>query len=70
MLTECLSPASFGELLSNWTHFCFVLKGKRGTLQEHEQAALQDHMLLVLEKNSQLEQQVSPGSAWEGAGKC
>lgn len=70
MLTEYLSPAWFGELLNNWTHFCFVLKGKRGTLQEHEQAALRDHMLLVLEKNFQLEQQVSPGTAWEGAGKC
>lgn len=48
--------------------FCFVLKGKRGNLQEHERAALQDHMLLVLEKNYQLEQQVSLGATCEGAG--
>lgn len=61
MLTEYLSPASFGELLNNWTSLLLVLKGKRGNLQEHEQAALRDHMLLVLEKNFQLEQQVSLG---------
>lgn len=44
-----------------------MLKGKRGNLQEHERAALQDHMLLVLEKNFQLEQQVSLGLTGEGA---
>lgn len=48
--------------------FCFVLKGKRGNLLEHERAALQDHMLLVLEKNYQLEQRVSLGATCEGAG--
>lgn len=45
-----------------------MLKGKRGNLHEHERAALQDHMLLVLEKNFQLEQQVSLGATCEGAG--
>lgn len=38
-------------------------------MQEHEQAALRDHMLLVLEKNFRLEQQVSRGATWEGAGQ-
>uniref|UniRef100_A0A3Q2HEE4 TNF receptor-associated factor n=1 Tax=Equus caballus TaxID=9796 RepID=A0A3Q2HEE4_HORSE len=32
---------------------------KRGNLQEHEHSALRDHMLLVLEKNLQLEKQIS-----------
>ncbi|XP_007451385.1 PREDICTED: TNF receptor-associated factor 5 isoform X2 [Lipotes vexillifer] len=32
---------------------------KRGNLQEHEHSALRDHMLLVLEKNFQLEEQIS-----------
>ncbi|KAB0380010.1 hypothetical protein FD755_007794 [Muntiacus reevesi] len=32
---------------------------KRGNLQEHERSALWDHMLLVLEKNFQLEEQIS-----------
>uniref|UniRef100_A0A8C0X5U2 TNF receptor-associated factor n=1 Tax=Castor canadensis TaxID=51338 RepID=A0A8C0X5U2_CASCN len=33
--------------------------GKRGNLQEHEHSALRDHMLLVLEKTFQLEEQIS-----------
>lgn len=45
-----------------------MFQGKRGNLQEHERAALQDHMLLVLEKNFQLEQQVSLGATCEGGG--
>ncbi|XP_037680392.1 TNF receptor-associated factor 5 isoform X3 [Choloepus didactylus] len=32
---------------------------KRGNLKEHEHSALRDHMLLVLEKNFQLEEQIS-----------
>ncbi|XP_006834095.1 PREDICTED: TNF receptor-associated factor 5 isoform X2 [Chrysochloris asiatica] len=32
---------------------------KRGNLKEHENSALRDHMLLVLEKNFQLEEQIS-----------
>ncbi|XP_012493784.1 PREDICTED: TNF receptor-associated factor 5 [Propithecus coquereli] len=32
---------------------------KRASLQEHEHSALRDHMLLVLEKNIQLEEQIS-----------
>uniref|UniRef100_A0A8C4L6S9 TNF receptor-associated factor n=1 Tax=Equus asinus asinus TaxID=83772 RepID=A0A8C4L6S9_EQUAS len=35
------------------------VKDKRGNLQEHEHSALRDHMLLVLEKNLQLEKQIS-----------
>uniref|UniRef100_H0WSI0 TNF receptor-associated factor n=1 Tax=Otolemur garnettii TaxID=30611 RepID=H0WSI0_OTOGA len=34
-------------------------KAKRGSLQDHEHSALRDHMLLVLEKNIQLEEQIS-----------
>ncbi|XP_053514550.1 TNF receptor-associated factor 5 isoform X3 [Artibeus jamaicensis] len=34
-------------------------EGKRGNLQQHERSALQDHLLLVLEKNVQLEEQIS-----------
>lgn len=34
-------------------------KDKRGELQQHEHSALRDHMLLVLEKNFQLEEQVN-----------
>nr|XP_012423889.1 PREDICTED: TNF receptor-associated factor 5 isoform X2 [Odobenus rosmarus divergens] len=34
-------------------------QAKRGNLQEHEHSALRDHMLLVLEKNFQLEEQIS-----------
>lgn len=49
-------------------HYGCTVKGKRGNLQEHERAALQDHMLLVLEKNFQLEQQVSLGATCEGGG--
>ncbi|KAB0359463.1 hypothetical protein FD754_003619, partial [Muntiacus muntjak] len=56
------------ELLPLWFHcpllrqshsfFCFE-GDKRGNLQEHERSALWDHMLLVLEKNFQLEEQIS-----------
>ncbi|XP_023375265.1 TNF receptor-associated factor 5 [Otolemur garnettii] len=34
-------------------------QAKRGSLQDHEHSALRDHMLLVLEKNIQLEEQIS-----------
>lgn len=64
-----LPPCSFGSSVTALC-FCFVLKGKRGNLQEHERAALQDHMLLVLEKNFQLEQQVSLGGHREREGGC
>ncbi|KAB1258868.1 TNF receptor-associated factor 5 [Camelus dromedarius] len=40
-------------------HYGCSVKDKRGSLQEHEQSALRDHMLLVLEKNFQLEEQIS-----------
>ncbi|XP_074207961.1 TNF receptor-associated factor 5 isoform X3 [Camelus bactrianus] len=49
-------------------HYGCSVKDKRGSLQEHEQSALRDHMLLVLEKNFQLEEQVLAShldkSAW------
>ncbi|XP_073904483.1 TNF receptor-associated factor 5 isoform X1 [Castor canadensis] len=40
-------------------HYGCTVKGKRGNLQEHEHSALRDHMLLVLEKTFQLEEQIS-----------
>jgi len=40
-------------------HYGCTVKDKRGNLQEHEHSALRDHMLLVLEKNFQLEEQVN-----------
>uniref|UniRef100_A0A8D0U7D6 TNF receptor-associated factor n=1 Tax=Sus scrofa TaxID=9823 RepID=A0A8D0U7D6_PIG len=40
-------------------HYGCMVKEKRGHLQEHEHSALRDHMLLVLEKNLQLEEQIS-----------
>uniref|UniRef100_A0A8C0NHB8 TNF receptor-associated factor n=1 Tax=Canis lupus familiaris TaxID=9615 RepID=A0A8C0NHB8_CANLF len=49
-------------------HYGCTVKDKRGSLQEHEHSALRDHMLLVLEKNLQLEEQVLANhidkSAW------
>lgn len=45
--------------------FLWALQEKRGSLHEHEHMALREHMLLVLEKNFQLEEQVklqSPGT--------
>ncbi|XP_053461212.1 TNF receptor-associated factor 5 isoform X1 [Nycticebus coucang] len=40
-------------------HYGCTIKAKRGSLQDHEHSALRDHMLLVLEKNIQLEEQIS-----------
>ncbi|KAM5202766.1 TNF receptor-associated factor 5 isoform 2-T3 [Hipposideros larvatus] len=40
-------------------HYGCTIKDKRGKLQQHEHSALRDHMLLVLEKNFQLEEQIS-----------
>ncbi|KAG8504412.1 TNF receptor-associated factor 5 [Galemys pyrenaicus] len=40
-------------------HYGCAAKAKRGSLREHEHTALRDHMLLVLEKNVQLEEQIS-----------
>ncbi|XP_006942862.2 TNF receptor-associated factor 5 isoform X2 [Panthera pardus] len=40
-------------------HYGCTVKDKRGNLLEHEHSALRDHMLLVLEKNFQLEEQIS-----------
>ncbi|XP_039737072.1 TNF receptor-associated factor 5 isoform X2 [Pteropus medius] len=49
-------------------HYGCTVKDKRGKLQQHEHSALRDHMLLVLEKNFQLEEQVLAShidkSAW------
>ncbi|XP_044940625.1 TNF receptor-associated factor 5 isoform X3 [Mustela putorius furo] len=49
-------------------HYGCTVKDKRGILQEHEHSALRDHMLLVLEKNFQLEEQALSShidkSAW------
>ncbi|XP_044123056.1 TNF receptor-associated factor 5 isoform X3 [Neovison vison] len=49
-------------------HYGCTVKDKRGVLQEHEHSALRDHMLLVLEKNFQLEEQALSShidkSAW------
>ncbi|XP_004699923.1 TNF receptor-associated factor 5 [Echinops telfairi] len=40
-------------------HYGCTVKDKRENLKEHEHSALRDHMLLVLEKNVQLEEQIS-----------
>ncbi|XP_023556966.1 TNF receptor-associated factor 5 isoform X2 [Octodon degus] len=40
-------------------HYGCAVKDKRGSLWKHEQSALREHMLLVLEKNFQLERQIS-----------
>ncbi|KAM9613401.1 TNF receptor-associated factor 5 isoform 1-T2 [Trichechus inunguis] len=40
-------------------HYGCTVTDKRGNLKEHEHSALRDHMLLVLEKNIQLEEQIS-----------
>ncbi|XP_045439066.1 TNF receptor-associated factor 5 isoform X2 [Pipistrellus kuhlii] len=40
-------------------HYGCCVKGKRLNLKEHENSALRDHMLLVLEKNLKLEEQIS-----------
>lgn len=41
-------------------HFPLCLtKVKRGKLAEHENGALREHMLQILDKNSRLEEQVS-----------
>ncbi|XP_008823038.1 TNF receptor-associated factor 5 isoform X1 [Nannospalax galili] len=40
-------------------HYGCAVQEKRGKLQQHQQVALREHMLLVLEKNFQLEQQIS-----------
>ncbi|XP_036926881.1 TNF receptor-associated factor 5 isoform X1 [Sturnira hondurensis] len=40
-------------------HYGCPVKGKQGNLQQHEHSALRDHLLLVLEKNVQLEEQIS-----------
>nr|XP_054104013.1 TNF receptor-associated factor 5 isoform X6 [Callithrix jacchus] len=40
-------------------HYGCAVMDKRRNLQEHEQSALREHMRLVLEKNVQLEEQIS-----------
>lgn len=50
----CLGTLPISRLI-----FLFLLKGKRLNLKQHEHSALRDHMLLVLEKNFQLEEQVN-----------
>lgn len=56
-ISHCFLPSL--HLLVTGLLSVFILKDKRGNLQEHEQSALREHMLLVLEKNFQLEEQVS-----------
>ncbi|XP_041491333.1 TNF receptor-associated factor 5 isoform X2 [Microtus oregoni] len=56
-VNEHLTVCPEAEQDCPFKYYGCTAKGKRGTLQEHEQAALRDHMLLVLEKNFQLEQQ-------------
>ncbi|OBS69096.1 hypothetical protein A6R68_02378 [Neotoma lepida] len=58
-VNEHLTVCPEAEQDCPFKHYGCAVKGKRGNLQEHEQAALRDHMLLVLEKNFQLEQQIS-----------
>ncbi|XP_052057164.1 TNF receptor-associated factor 5 [Apodemus sylvaticus] len=58
-VNEHLAVCPEAEQDCPFKHYGCTVKGKRGNLQEHERAALQDHMLLVLEKNFQLEQQIS-----------
>ncbi|CAH6789680.1 Traf5 [Phodopus roborovskii] len=67
-VNEHLTVCPEAEQDCPFQHYGCTVKGKRGNLQEHEQAALRDHMLLVLEKNFQLEQQALTShidkSAW------
>ncbi|XP_074078701.1 TNF receptor-associated factor 5 [Macrotis lagotis] len=42
-----------------YKHYGCPVKDKRINLKEHENSALREHMLLVLEKNSKLEEQIS-----------
>ncbi|XP_072504013.1 TNF receptor-associated factor 5 isoform X2 [Notamacropus eugenii] len=42
-----------------YKHYGCPVKDKRVNLKEHENFALREHMLLVLEKNSRLEEQIS-----------
>lgn len=58
-VNEHLTVCPEAEQDCPFKHYGCTVKGKRGNLQEHEQAALRDHMLLVLEKNFRLEQQIS-----------
>uniref|UniRef100_A0A8C8TZ37 TNF receptor-associated factor n=1 Tax=Peromyscus maniculatus bairdii TaxID=230844 RepID=A0A8C8TZ37_PERMB len=58
-VNEHLTVCPEAEQDCPFKHYGCTVKGKRGNLQEHEQAALRDHMLLVLEKNFRLEQQVN-----------
>ncbi|XP_021519715.1 TNF receptor-associated factor 5 isoform X1 [Meriones unguiculatus] len=58
-VNEHLAVCPEAEQDCPFKHYGCAIKGKRGTLPEHERAALQDHMLLVLEKNVRLEQQIS-----------
>lgn len=48
-----------GEQDCRFSQYGCTVKDKRGSLREHEHSALRDHMLLILEKNLQLEEQIS-----------
>ncbi|XP_010611504.1 TNF receptor-associated factor 5 isoform X2 [Fukomys damarensis] len=56
---EHLAVCPEAEQHCPFKHYGCAVKGKRGNLQEHEQSALREHMLLVLEKNFWLEEQIS-----------
>uniref|UniRef100_A0A8C5YJ98 TNF receptor-associated factor n=1 Tax=Marmota marmota marmota TaxID=9994 RepID=A0A8C5YJ98_MARMA len=58
-VNEHLAVCPEAEQDCPFKHYGCTVKGKRGNLQEHEHLALREHMLLVLEKNFQLEEQVS-----------
>lgn len=46
-------------LFYSFTSPLCLTKVKRGKLAEHENSALREHMLQILDKNSRLEEQVS-----------
>uniref|UniRef100_I3MID1 TNF receptor-associated factor n=1 Tax=Ictidomys tridecemlineatus TaxID=43179 RepID=I3MID1_ICTTR len=58
-VNEHLAVCPEAEQDCPFKHYGCTVKDKRGNLQEHEHSALREHMLLVLEKNFQLEEQVS-----------
>ncbi|XP_048212995.1 TNF receptor-associated factor 5 isoform X1 [Perognathus longimembris pacificus] len=58
-VNEHLAVCPEAEQDCPFKHYGCTVKDKRENLHEHEQSALRDHMLLVLEKNFQLEGQIS-----------
>ncbi|XP_030050508.1 TNF receptor-associated factor 5 isoform X1 [Microcaecilia unicolor] len=53
------SVCTEAELECPFKDYGCLVKDKRGKIQEHENDSLRDHMLLVLDRNSRLEEQIS-----------